>query len=332
MALQPLAIGPHVLANNLALAPMAGITERPFRRLCREWGAGLTVSEMIPSRSMLAGDRLALSKADHTGEEGPVAVQIAGGDPELLAEAARWNEARGADIIDINMGCPAKTICKQVAGSALMRDEALVGRILEAVVGAVSVPVTLKMRTGWDRQHKNAPRLARMAEEAGIQALAVHGRTRADRYRGEAEYETIAAVKEAVSLPVWANGDIRTPEDAAWVLERTGVDGVMIGRGAQGRPWLFRSVAHYLATGEVPPEPGISERGRAILTHLEGLKELYGSLRGARVARKHLGWYADGLPREAGRAFRARANEAEAVERQEALVRAVFLNDDQEAA
>lgn len=332
MALQPLAIGPHILANNLALAPMAGITERPFRRLCREWGAGLTVSEMIPSRSMLAGDRLALSKADHTGEEGPVAVQIAGGDPELLAEAARWNEARGADIIDINMGCPAKTICKQVAGSALMRDEALVGRILEAVVGAVSVPVTLKMRTGWDRQHKNAPRLARMAEEAGIQALAVHGRTRADRYRGEAEYETIAAVKEAVSLPVWANGDIRTPEDAAWVLERTGVDGVMIGRGAQGRPWLFRSVAHYLATGEVPPEPGISERGRAILTHLEGLKELYGSLRGARVARKHLGWYADGLPREAGRAFRARANEAEAVERQEALVRAVFLNDDQEAA
>ncbi|MFP4560944.1 MAG: tRNA dihydrouridine synthase DusB [Thiohalorhabdus sp.] len=330
--MQPLAIGPHVLANNLALAPMAGITERPFRRLCREWGAGLTVSEMIPSRSMLAGDRLALSKADHTGEEGPVAVQIAGGDPELLAEAARWNEARGADIIDINMGCPAKTICKQVAGSALMRDEALVGRILEAVVGAVSVPVTLKMRTGWDRQHKNAPRLARMAEEAGIQALAVHGRTRADRYRGEAEYETIAAVKEAVSLPVWANGDIRTPEDAAWVLERTGVDGVMIGRGAQGRPWLFRSVAHYLATGEVPPEPGISERGRAILTHLEGLKELYGSLRGARVARKHLGWYADGLPREAGRAFRARANEAEAVERQEALVRAVFLNDDQEAA
>ncbi|SCX91482.1 tRNA-dihydrouridine synthase B [Thiohalorhabdus denitrificans] len=332
MALQPLAIGPHILANNLALAPMAGITERPFRRLCREWGAGLAVSEMIPSRSMLAGDRLALSKADHTGEEGSVAVQIAGGDPDLLAEAARWNEARGADIIDINMGCPAKTICKQAAGSALMRDEALVGRILEAVVGAVSVPVTLKMRTGWDRQHKNAPRLARMAEEAGIQALAVHGRTRADRYRGDAEYETIAAVKEAVSLPVWANGDIRTPEDAARVLDQSGADGVMIGRGAQGRPWLFQSVAHYLATGEVPPEPGLAERGRAILMHLEGLKELYGSVRGARVARKHLGWYAEALPGEAGRAFRAQANKAEALERQEALVRGVFLNDDQEAA
>ncbi|KPV39801.1 tRNA-dihydrouridine synthase B [Thiohalorhabdus denitrificans] len=311
---------------------MAGITERPFRRLCREWGAGLAVSEMIPSRSMLAGDRLALSKADHTGEEGSVAVQIAGGDPDLLAEAARWNEARGADIIDINMGCPAKTICKQAAGSALMRDEALVGRILEAVVGAVSVPVTLKMRTGWDRQHKNAPRLARMAEEAGIQALAVHGRTRADRYRGDAEYETIAAVKEAVSLPVWANGDIRTPEDAARVLDQSGADGVMIGRGAQGRPWLFQSVAHYLATGEVPPEPGLAERGRAILMHLEGLKELYGSVRGARVARKHLGWYAEALPGEAGRAFRAQANKAEALERQEALVRGVFLNDDQEAA
>ncbi|WP_269434447.1 tRNA dihydrouridine synthase DusB [Thiohalorhabdus denitrificans] len=330
--MQPLAIGPHILANNLALAPMAGITERPFRRLCREWGAGLAVSEMIPSRSMLAGDRLALSKADHTGEEGSVAVQIAGGDPDLLAEAARWNEARGADIIDINMGCPAKTICKQAAGSALMRDEALVGRILEAVVGAVSVPVTLKMRTGWDRQHKNAPRLARMAEEAGIQALAVHGRTRADRYRGDAEYETIAAVKEAVSLPVWANGDIRTPEDAARVLDQSGADGVMIGRGAQGRPWLFQSVAHYLATGEVPPEPGLAERGRAILMHLEGLKELYGSVRGARVARKHLGWYAEALPGEAGRAFRAQANKAEALERQEALVRGVFLNDDQEAA
>ena len=332
MVLRPLAIGPHVLANNLALAPMAGITERPFRRLCRRWGAGLAVSEMIHSRSMLAGDSAAVSKADHTGEKGPVAVQIAGGEPELLAEAARWNEAQGADIIDINMGCPAKTVCKQEAGSALLRDELLVGRILTAVVEAVDVPVTLKMRTGWDRHHRNAPRIARMAEDAGIQALAVHGRTRADRYRGEAEYETIAAVKDAVSLPVWANGDIRTPEEAARVLAATGADGVMIGRGAQGRPWVFRSIAHYLATGEVPREPGLGEKGQVILEHLEGLKELYGSKRAARVARKHLGWYAADLPEGAGQAFRGRVMEAGELERQLDLVRAFFLRDTQEAA
>ncbi|MFA9460113.1 tRNA dihydrouridine synthase DusB [Thiohalorhabdus methylotrophus] len=327
-----MAIGPHILANNLALAPMAGITERPFRSLCRQWGAGLAVSEMILSRSMLAGDGLALSKADHTGEEGPIAVQIAGGDPGLLAEAARWNEERSADIIDINMGCPAKKVCKQDAGSALLRDEELVGRILDAVVGAVDIPVTLKMRTGWDREHRNAPRIARRAERAGIQALAVHGRTRADRYKGEAEYRTIAAVKAAVSLPVWANGDIRTPEDAARVLEATGADGLMIGRGAQGRPWLFRSVAHYLATGEQPEEPGLAEQGRAVLDHLEGLKQLYGSGRGARVARKHLGWYAEGLPEDIGQVFRARVNEAQALAQQQELVEAFFLRDGQEAA
>jgi len=332
MSLHPLSIGPHTLPNNLALAPMAGITERPFRDLCRRWGAGLAVSEMVPSRSMLAGDEVALSKADHHGEASPVAVQIAGGDPAILAEAARLNAERGADIIDINMGCPAKTVCKAAAGSALMKDEDLVARILEAVVGAVAVPVTLKMRTGWDRHHRNAPRIARMAEEAGVAALAVHGRTRADKYRGEAEYETIAAVKGAVGIPVWANGDVSTPAEAARVLAFTGADGLMIGRAAQGRPWLFGQIARYLATGEPGPDPEPADVGGVIREHLDGLAAIHGAARGARLARKHLHWYAASLPDEAGRAFRARINHAADIAEQKAAVTERFLDTQQDAA
>jgi tRNA-dihydrouridine synthase B len=332
MSLRPFTIGPHSLANNLALAPMAGITERPFRRLCRQWGAGYTVSEMVPSASMLAGDAAAVAKADHRGEAPPAAVQIAGGEPALLAEAARWNAARGAGVIDINLGCPAKTVCKQAAGSALMRDEALVRRILEAVVAAVDVPVTLKMRTGWDREHRNAPVIARMAEEVGIAALAVHGRTRADKYKGEAEYETIARVREAVALPLWANGDVREPADAAHMLEATGADGVMVGRGAQGRPWLFARTAAYLAGGGDPGDPPLAAQGEAVLEHLDGLAELHGSGHGARLARKHLAWYAQGLDAEAAAAFRARVNGATSVAEQRATVRDFFLQQQWDAA
>jgi tRNA-dihydrouridine synthase B len=332
MSLQPLAIGPHTLANNLALAPMAGITERPFRDLCRRWGAGLVVSEMVPGRSMLAGDEGAWAKADHHGEPGPRAVQIAGGDPAILAEAARVNAERGADIIDINMGCPAKTVCKAAAGSALMQDEALVGAILESVVAAVSVPVTLKMRTGWDRQHRNAVRIARMAEDAGIAALAVHGRTRADKYRGEAEYATIAEVKQAVALPVWANGDIRTPADAAAVLRQTGADGVMIGRAAQGRPWLFAQIAHYLQSGDALPEPTLAAVGATVLDHLSGLARLHGSGRGAVLARKHLNSYAARLPEADARAFRARINAAGDMAEQRSAVHEYFLEKQRDAA
>jgi tRNA-dihydrouridine synthase B len=331
MSLRPVTIGPHTLANNLALAPMAGITERPFRRLCRRWGAGLVVSEMIPSGSMLAGDEHALAKADHGGEAAPVAVQIAGGEPALLAEAARWNAARGADLIDINLGCPSKTVCKQAAGSALMRDEALVRRILEAVVAAVAVPVTLKMRTGWDREHKNAPAIARMAEDLGVAALAVHGRTRADKYKGEAEFATIARVREAVALPLWANGDIREPAEAARVLAESGADGVMIGRGAQGRPWLFARVARYLATGDDPGDPPLADQGAAVLAHLDGIEALHGGARGARLARKHLAWYAEGLG-AAGTAFRAQVNAAGAVAEQRAAVRDFYLHQRWDAA
>ncbi|MFB6261373.1 MAG: tRNA dihydrouridine synthase DusB [Thiohalorhabdaceae bacterium] len=330
--MRSLTIGPHTFPNNLALAPMAGITERPFRRLCRSWGAGLTVSEMIPSGSMLAGDEGAVAKADHGGEPGPVAVQIAGGDPQLLAEAARWNVTRGADLVDINLGCPSKTVCKQAAGSALMRDEALVRRILEAVVAAVAVPVTLKMRTGWDRDHKNAPAIARMAEDLGVAALAVHGRTRADKYKGEAEYATIARVRETVSMPLWVNGDIRKPADAARALGLTGADGVMIGRAAQGRPWLFDRVAQFLATGKEDGDPPLANQGAAVLEHLDGIEALHGSARGARLARKHLACYAEGLAEDAAPAFRTRINRAEGVAEQRAAVRDFFIHQRKDAA
>lgn len=288
-------IGPHRLPNKLVVAPMAGVTDRPFRMLCRRFGAGLAVSEMIAANTALATTRKTLKRADHSGEPAPISVQIAGADPAQMAEAARRNVDYGAAIIDINMGCPAKKVCNVAAGSALLRDEALVGRILEAVVGAVDVPVTLKTRTGWSRDHRNALTVARIAEATGIQALALHGRTREDLYRGDAEYDTIAAVKAAVSIPVIANGDINSPEKARAVLAHTGADAIMIGRAAQGRPWIFREIQHYLDTGTRLPPPEISEVRGVLLEHLDDLYGFYGEYQGCRVARKHIAWYTNGL-------------------------------------
>nr|WP_228128458.1 tRNA dihydrouridine synthase DusB [Marinobacter daepoensis] len=284
-------IGPYTLPNPLIVAPMAGVTDRPFRQLCRRMGAGLAVSEMVIADSKLWHTRKSQTRLNHDGEPEPRSVQIAGGDPEMLADAARQNAGFGAQIIDINMGCPAKKVCNKAAGSALMKDEKLVRQILEAVVNAVDIPVTLKMRTGWDRDNRNAPVIARMAEDAGIQALAVHGRTRADKYNGDAEYDTIAEVKASVGIPVFANGDITTPEKARRVLAHTGADGLLIGRGAQGRPWIFREILHYLETGEHLPVPPVDEVERILAGHLEELHEFYGELMGVRIARKHVGWY-----------------------------------------
>ena len=284
-------IGPYLIDPPLVLAPMAGVTDKPFRLLCKRLGAGLAASEMTSADPSLWQTRKSLKRMDHAGEADPVSVQIAGYDPAMLAEAARYNVANGAQIIDINMGCPAKKVCNVWSGSALLQNEPLVARIVKAVVEAVAVPVTLKIRTGWDRQHRNALNIARIAEDAGIAALAVHGRTRADRYAGEAEYDTIAAVKAAVRIPVLANGDVTTPQQARHVLEVTGADAVMIGRGAQGRPWIFREVAHYLATGELLPEPEPGEVATILLDHLQHLHAFYGERAGVRIARKHLGWY-----------------------------------------
>jgi len=284
-------IGPYQLPNSLILAPMAGVTDRPFRLLCRRLGAGLAVSEMVIADSRLWNTRKSRLRLDHTGEPEPRSVQIAGGDPEMLANAARLNAEHGAQIIDINMGCPAKKVCNKAAGSALMKDETLVRDILEAVVGAVEVPVTLKMRTGWDRDHRNAVVIARMAEDAGIAALAVHGRTRADAYRGEAEYDTIAEVKQSVSIPVFANGDIDSPQQASRVLSVTGADGLLIGRAAQGSPWIFREIEHYLRTGENLPAPDLTEVETILVDHLRALYRFYGDTMGPRIARKHVGWY-----------------------------------------
>ena len=251
----PMQIGPYQLKNNLIVAPMAGVTDRPFRQLCKSMGAGMAVSEMVASNSLLWGSEKTRRRANHDGEVDPISVQIAGADPKMLAEAARYNVDQGAQIIDINMGCPAKKICNVMAGSALLKDEPLVRRILEAVVGAVDVPVTLKIRTGWDRGSRNALLVAKIAESAGIQALAIHGRTRACGFSGEAEYDTIAAVKSEIGIPVIANGDISTPERVREVLDYTGADAVMIGRAAQGRPWMFREISHYLETGQKLPPP-----------------------------------------------------------------------------
>ena len=283
-------IGAHPLRNGLLVAPMAGITDRPFRRIARRMGAALAVSEMVSSRPELRESRKTRLRQDHAGEPGPISVQIAGADPEMLADAARYNAGLGADIIDINMGCPAKKVCNAQAGSALLEDEALVARILEAVVAAAGVPVTLKIRTGPAPERRNALRIARIAEDAGIQALAIHGRSRACMFEGRAEYETIAEVKSRVRIPVIANGDVESPEEAKRVLELTGADGIMIGRAAQGRPWLFRSIARYLETGELLAAPAAPEIGALLLEHLEGLYQLYGDEQGARVARKHIGW------------------------------------------
>ncbi len=315
-------IGPYKITPPVALAPMAGVTDKPFRQLCKRMGAGLAVSEMTTSDPSLWHTDKSRHRMDHDGEPDPVAVQIAGSDPAMLAAAARHNVAHGAQIIDINMGCPMKKVCKAWAGSALLQDEPLVARICRAVVDAVDVPVTLKMRTGWDREHKNGLSVARIAEDAGIAALGVHGRTRADRYNGEAEYDTIAAIKQAVAIPVWANGDVVDGPGARHVLDYTGADGLMIGRGAQGRPWIFREIAHYLATGETLPEPAHAEVGDILCGHLRALHAFYGEYKGVRIARKHLGWYARDRPENA--AFRGVVNQAESAADQLRLTREYF--------
>ena len=299
-------IGAHVLRNGLFVAPMAGITDRPFRRLARRYGAGLAVSEMLSARPELRESRKSRLRRDHAGEAGPISVQIAGADPAMLADAARFNVDEGAQIVDINMGCPAKKVCNANAGSALLEDEALVARILQAVVAAVRVPVTLKIRTGPRPERRNAVRIAQIAEAAGVQLLAVHGRTRACAFGGSAEYETIAEVKSRVQIPVIANGDIRSPEEAKRVLDATRADGIMIGRAAQGRPWLFREIGHYLVTGTHAAPPAAAEMSAVLIEQLRGLYELYGDEHGARIARKHIGWTVRDLP--GGEQFRREAN------------------------
>jgi len=292
-------IGPYLLANNLFVAPMAGVTDRPFRKLCKQLGAGYAVSEMVTSRRDLWHTLKTSRRADHQGESGPIAVQIAGTDGPMMAEAARYNIERGAQIIDINMGCPAKKVCNKWAGSALMQDEPLALSIVEAVVQACEpfkVPVTLKMRTGWCDSHKNAVRLAQAAQSVGVQMITVHGRTREQGYKGEAEYDTIAAVKAAVSVPVVANGDIDSPHKALQVLQRTGADALMIGRAAQGRPWIFREIAHFMQTGQLLAPPLVEEVRRLLQEHLQEHYSLYGEFIGVRSARKHIAWYIRGLP------------------------------------
>ncbi|WP_376694968.1 tRNA dihydrouridine synthase DusB [Wenzhouxiangella sp. EGI_FJ10305] len=317
-----LPIGGYRVAPALGLAPMAGVTDKPFRLLCRHLGAGLATSEMTSSDPSLWHTRKSRERMDHEGEPGPVSVQIAGTVPERMAEAARHNVDHGAEIIDINMGCPAKKVCKAWAGSALMRDECLVARILEAVVAAVDVPVTLKTRTGWDSAHRNGPDIARIAEESGIAALAVHGRTRDQKYAGRAEYDTIAEIVSQRSIPVWANGDVDSPEKARQVLDHTGAAGLLIGRAAQGRPWIFGEIAHFLTTGEYLPEKPLGEVRDILLGHLEALYAFYGEFRGVRIARKHLGWYAKDRPENAG--FRRIVNRAESPGEQFRLTREYF--------
>ena len=301
---------------------MAGVTDRPFRQLCRELGAGMAVSEMVSSNALLWGSAKTRRRIDHCGEPAPVSVQIAGADPDRMADAARFNVDHGAQIIDINMGCPAKKVCNVMAGSALLQDESLVGRILDAVVQAVDVPVTLKIRTGWDPEHKNGLRVAHIAEQAGIQALAVHGRTRACGYRGAAEHDTVRAIKAAITIPVIANGDITTPEQAVEVLRDTGADAVMIGRAAQGRPWIFREISHFMQTGRRLPEPGPAEICHILTGHLENLYAFYGEYTGVRVARKHIAWYSKG--QRDGNTFREQVNRLESAAAQLQFVRDFF--------
>ncbi len=307
-------IGPHTLRNNLFVAPMAGVTDRPFRQLCKKFGAGMAVSEMVASNSLLWGSEKTRRRANHQGEPDPISVQIAGADPKMMAEAARYNVGEGAQIIDINMGCPAKKVCNVMAGSALLRDELLVGRILEAVVKAVDEPVTLKLRTGWDKDNKNALAVARIAEQSGIRLLSIHGRTRACGYTGHAEYDTIAAVKRATRLPVIANGDITTPEKAKYVLDYTKADGIMIGRAAQGRPWIFREIEYYLKTGVRLPPPLVAEIHQVLIAHLYDLYAFYGTDTGVKIARKHISWYTKGLAGSAS--FRHAMNQLQSIEEQ----------------
>ena len=314
-------IGPFALANQLMVAPMAGVTDRPFRQLCKRLGAGYAVSEMVTSRKDLWNTLKTSRRANHEGEPGPIAVQIAGTEAAMMAEAALFNIDRGAQIIDINMGCPAKKVCNKWAGSALMQDEGLALHIIEAVVNACAprnVPVTLKMRTGWCQSHKNAVSIARDAERAGVQMVAVHGRTRDQGYKGDAEYDTIAAVKAALRIPVVANGDIRTPEQARDVLHITGADAIMVGRAAQGRPWIFREIAHFLDTGEYLAPPLVSEVKRLLVAHLHDHYSLYDTFIGVRSARKHIGWYVRELP--GGEAFRQQMNDLDDCDAQVAAV------------
>jgi len=315
-------VGPYRLKNALVVAPMAGVTDRPFRQLCKRMGAGMAVSEMVASNSLLWGSEKTRRRANHEGEVDPISVQIAGADPAMMAEAAQYNVDQGAQIIDINMGCPAKKVCNVMAGSALLQNEPLVQRIVEAVVRAVRVPVTLKIRTGWDRTNRNAVTVAKIAQDAGVQLLAIHGRTRACAYNGEAEYETIAAVKSRISIPVIANGDITTPEKAKHVLACTGADAVMIGRAAQGRPWIFREIDHYLKTGTHLPPPEVHEIHRVLIAHLHDLYEFYGEHTGVRIARKHISWYTKGLAGSA--VFRHAMNQLQSCAAQLAAVDEFF--------
>lgn len=315
-------IGPYQLPNNLALAPMAGVTDLPFRKLCRELGAGYVVGEMLSANPALRGTRKSRLRADHRGEAEPVSVQIAGGDPAWMAEAARHNVTHGAQVIDINMGCPVKKVCNRMAGSALLEDLPLVESILRSVVAAVDVPVTLKIRTGPDPGRRNGVQVARLAEDCGIAALAVHGRTRAERFSGRAEYATIRDICAAVEIPVFANGDIGNAREAAEVLRQTGARGLMVGRGAQGNPWIFSEIAHFLATGEEAAPPPPSEVHRVFTTHLRALHAFYGGRQGVRVARKHIGWYLHGRP--GGAALRRTLMSAESASLQLSLIDRYF--------
>jgi len=315
-------IGSYRIDNNLVAAPMAGVTDRPFRQLCKRLGAGLAVSEMLASNPSLRDTEKSRRRRDHVGEVEPIVVQIAGADPATMADAARYNVECGAQIIDVNMGCPAKKVCNVAAGSALLKDEPLVAAILDAVVAAAGVPVTLKIRTGWSREHRNAVHIARIAENAGVAALSVHGRTRECAFTGPVEYETIRAVKAAVRIPVIANGDIDAPQKARDVLAETGADGLMIGRAAQGRPWIFREIRHYLDHGRILPPPEVEEIRRVILEHLADHYRFHGEFAGVRIARKHLGWYATGLV--GGSAFRNSVNRLETSAAQIAAVDRFF--------
>lgn len=301
-------IGPIKLSNPCVLAPMAGVTDKPFRLLCKELGAGYAVSEMTTSDPRMWKTKKSLWRMDHQGEPDPIGVQLAGADPNVLADAARYNVDHGAQIIDINFGCPAKKVCNAWCGSALLQDEPLVEKIISAVVAAVDVPVTVKIRTGWNASNRNAVRVAMIAEQSGAAMIAIHGRTRDMMYNGHAEYESIAEVKSRVRIPIVANGDIDSPEKALHVMQATGVDGIMIGRAAQGRPWIFREINHYFQTGALLPEPSPEEVGDILLTHLRRLYEFYGEDAGVRIARKHLGWYAKGRPEN--EPFRAVVNRA----------------------
>ena len=322
-------IGSYSLHNQLILAPMAGVTDRPFRQLCRRLGAGMAVSEMVTADTSLWGSKKSLRRLDHQGETGPISVQIVGSDPQKMAMAARINVDRGAQIIDINMGCPAKKVCRVAAGSALMRDEKLVTQILEATVSAVDVPVTLKIRTGWDHQQRNGLKIALIAEQSGIAAVAIHGRTRADRFTGEAEYDTIHAVKQQLAIPVIANGDIDSPQKAKQVLAQTGADAIMIGRAAQGRPWIFDEIHHYLQTGHLAPARSPQWICSILLDHLEGLYQHYGIQHGVQIARKHIGWYSRSQPDSAE--FRKAVFLTESPDAQQQMIRDYFLGQERAA-